>query len=448
MNLDAIILNLGKLLVVLVLVLCNAFFVATEFALVKLRDTQLTPLIVRGHRRARMARQVLDNLYSFISATQLGITLVGMSLGALAAPVFESLLEPVFRLVALDSLQWRHAVTLFVGFFVNTFLLIVVGELAPKSLAIRRPLPVALWVAQPIYWFHYASFPFIWLLNVSSQWLLGQLGIKLDTPGHLSHSPEELRLLVSTSFSARSESLPGRNIILNAMELRRRIARDVMKPRREIVALDTQFTIEQCLETAEKTRYSRFPLCEDGDLDRTVGVIHIKDLYSARHHAKTGEDLRAAARKVIYVPQTARLERLLQRLLDQKLHFAIVVDEYGGTIGLVTLENIIEELVGSIQDEFDQEAPVMRQLDADHWEVSGALPLHLLSELVGESVQEEGITTTSGLATHRLGGFPKPGDRLQVGRFELEVQKMDGPKVGSLLLTRQRENPVEPDAKS
>jgi CBS domain containing-hemolysin-like protein len=446
MSLDDAILHLGKLLLVLALVFCNAFFVAAEFALVKLRDTQLTPLIRQGHRRARIARRVLDNLDAFISATQLGITVVGLALGAMVAPVFEGLLQPVFRLISLDSPQWRQAVTLFIGFFVNTFLLIVVGELAPKTLAIRRTLPVALWVAQPILWFYYMSYPFIWLLNSSSQWLVQQFGIKLDESDRMTHSPEELRLLISTSFNARHEVLPGRNIILNAMELRRRIVRDVMTPRQQIVALNTRSTLEECLECAEKTRYSRFPLCEDGDLDKSIGVIHIKDLYSSRHLAKTGNDLRSATRQIIYVPQTARLERLLQRLLDQKLHFALVIDEYGGTIGLATLENIIEELVGSIQDEFDQEAPLLRVLGTDHWEVSGALPLHLLSEVVGESIQEEGITTTSGLVTHRLGGFPKCGDRLPVGRFELVVQRMDGPKVDSLHLTRQNEEAHSRDA--
>ena len=181
--------------------------------------------------------------------------------------------------------------------------------------------------------------------------------------------------------------------------------------------------------SAERSRYSRFPLCEDGDLDRTVGVVHIKDLYPSRHKARTGGDLRPAARKLIYVPETARLERLLGLFLERRLHLAIVVDEYGSTVGMVTLENLLEELGGQIQDEFDQEKPLFVQTSDQTWDLDGILPLHELSDLVGEPLREEGITTTSGLVTQRLGGFPKPGDTLTLGLCELRVEETDGPRV-------------------
>jgi CBS domain containing-hemolysin-like protein len=212
-----------------------------------------------------------------------------------------------------------------------------------------------------------------------------------------------------------------------------------MRPRREIVALDTESTIAECLDVAEKTRYSRFPLCESGDLDKTIGVVHIKDLYAARIKARSGADLRPACRKLIYVPETARLEKLLQLFLERRLHFAIVVDEYGGTIGMVTLENVLEELVGQIQDEFDQEKPLLSKKDETTWEVDGALPLHELAELIGEPLREEGVTTTSGLVTLRLGGFPNEGDTLTLGAYELRVQTMDGTRVERLKLTRRQE---------
>src|SRR5438477_12964213 len=229
----------------------------------------------------------------------------------------------------------------------------------------------------------------------------------------------------------------GRDIVLNALDLRRRIAREVMRPRREIVALDTEATMVECLDIAEKTRYSRFPLCEDGDLDRTVGIVHIKDLYAMRIKARSGADLLPVCRKLIYVPETARLEKLLQLFLERKLHFAIVVDEYGGTVGMMTLENILEELVGQIQDEFDQEKPLLVKKDDRTWEVDGALPLHELADLVGEPLQEEGVTTTSGLVTQRLGGFPNEGDTLTLGSYEMRVQTMGGTPVELLELTRR-----------
>jgi CBS domain containing-hemolysin-like protein len=207
-----------------------------------------------------------------------------------------------------------------------------------------------------------------------------------------------------------------------------------MRPRQEIEVLDTTATVEECLAVAERTRYSRFPLCENGDVDHTLGVVHFKDLFAQRGKVVTGADLKPFARKLVYVPETARLETLLRLLLDRKIHMAVVVDEYGGTVGMVTLENILEELVGQIQDEFDQEKPLVTRQDDGSWLLDGALPLHELAELAGEPLQEEGITTTSGFVTHRLGGFPKPGDILRLSHAWLRVETMDGPRVASLKL--------------
>jgi CBS domain containing-hemolysin-like protein len=210
----------------------------------------------------------------------------------------------------------------------------------------------------------------------------------------------------------------------------------------------TEDTLAECLDLAEKTRYSRFPLCEGGDLDRTLGVIHIKDLFALRAKARNGAELLPVARKLIYVPETARLEKLMQLFQERKLHLAIVVDEYGGTVGMVTLENILEEIVGQIQDEFDQEQPLLIRASETAWAVSGALPLHELEELVGVSLSGEGITTTSGWVTHKLGGFPKVGDTLAAGGCELRVEEMEGPRVGRLKVSRRAnaETPAGPES--
>src|SRR5947207_1240562 len=428
-----------KLLAVGALVLLNGFFVAAELAVVKIRETQLATLVLKGHRRAKIARHLIRNLDAAISATQLGITLASLGLGVLVEPVFNALLAPIYSVLKVESETVRHTTAILVGFLTNTYLLIVVGELAPKALAIRKTLPVALWTAQPLVWFGRITYPFIWLLNHSAQWLLGQLGVEAAHESERAHSEEELRLVFIASQKQSAGTHLGRDIVLNALDLRRRIAREVMRPRREIVAFDTDTSIAECLDIAEKTRYSRFPLCESGDLDKTIGVVHIKDLYAARLKARSGADLRPACRKLIYVPETARLEKLLQLFLERRLHFAIVVDEYGGTVGMVTLENVLEELVGQIQDEFDQEKPLLSKKDERTWEVDGALPLHELAELIGEPLQEEGVTTTSGLVTHRLGGFPNEGDVLTLGAYELHVQTMDGTRVERLKLIRGAE---------
>jgi CBS domain containing-hemolysin-like protein len=286
-------------------------------------------------------------------------------------------------------------------------------------------------------WFYRASYPLVVLLNRASQWMLRQVGLEPASEAEGRYSEEELRLLFIGRQKQSGAAALGRNLVLNALDLHHRIVREVMRPRQEIAALDTEASIAECLEVAEKTRYSRFPLCEGGDLDRMRGVVHIKDLYALRIRARSGADLLPVARKLVYVPETARLERLLHLLMDRKLHFAIVVDEYGGTEGMVTLENILEELVGQIQDEFDQEKPLLLRTGEATGEAAGALPLHELEELVGESLREEGVTTTSGWVTHRLGGFPKAGDTLAVGACELRVEEMDGMRVARLTIYKR-----------
>ena len=428
-----------NLLAVGLLVLLNAFFVAAELAFVRIRDTQLDALAAKGDRRAKMARHISAHIDAYISATQFGITLASLGLGVVIEPVFRDLLHPLFHPLGIESERAQRFIAIGVGFFVNCYLVIVAGELVPKAIAIRRTLPTSLWVAGPLDWFYRCSYPFIWLLHHSSQFVVQRLGISAEELRSV-HSEEELRLM----FTSGQGTAVGRNILLNALDLRHRVAREVMRPRHEISAFNTEAPLEQCLALAEKTRYSRFPLCEGGDLDRTRGIIHIKDLYALRDKARTAADLLPVARPLIYVPETARLEKLLPLFLDRKLHLAIVVDEYGGTVGIVTLENVLEALVGQIQDEFDQEKSELTVVAENVWEASGTLPLHELEKIIGEAQHEESVATVSGWVTQKLGGFPKAGDVLTVGACELRVEEMDGPRVARLKITKRVEaTPVD-----
>jgi CBS domain containing-hemolysin-like protein len=437
MDWDVLISTTLHVLGVVALVLLNAFFVAAEFSLVKVRDTQLSPLMRRSHRRAQVAAYILKRLDSFLSAAQLGITLTSLGLGWIGKPVSAVLLQPVFALLSVGSPELREFLAFIIGFSAITFLHISAGEQAPKWLAIQKPLATTLWVSYPLLWFYRASYPFVMVLNWASQWILRQVGLRSGSEAERGQSEEELRL-VFTAAQKRAGGTPlGREILLNALDLRRRVAREVMRPRQEIVALDTEASIAECLDVAEKTRYSRFPLCEGGNLDKTLGVVHIKDLYAMRIKARSGADLLPAARKLIYIPESARLEKLLKFFLERKLHLAIVVDEFGGTMGMVTLENILEELVGQIQDEFDQEKPLLTRSGENTWEAAGTLPLHELDDVVGEPLREEGISTLSGWVTQRLGGFPKVGDVLTIGACELRVEEMAGMRVARLKLTKR-----------
>src|SRR6266581_8306122 len=243
-----------ELLLVLGLVLLNGFFVAAEFAFVKIRETQLDTLVTKGHRRAKVARHILANLNTFLSATQLGITMASLGLGWVGEPLFNKLLSPLLSSLHVESEAVRHSVSFAIGFSLITFLHITAGELAPKWTAIQKPLPISLWLARPLKWFYVASYPLNWLLNRTAQALLHQLGIEPASESERVHSEEELRLLVSTSHRHRGGTTLGRDIVLNALDLRRRVTRDVMRPRQEITMLDTEASIAECLEIAEKTR--------------------------------------------------------------------------------------------------------------------------------------------------------------------------------------------------
>jgi len=426
-----------KIFAVIFLVGLNGFFVAAEFALVKVRETQLQPSLEKGHNRAKVAKHIIKNLDAFLSACQLGITLASLALGWIGEPIFETLLEPAYHWLEIQSENLRTTISFAVGFSVITTLHIVVGEMAPKTLAIQKPLSTSLWVAYPMVWFYRLTFPMVQTLNWASLQILKLLGIKAASESHDQHTEEEIRLILESNQKQIDRSKLGREILMNALELDQRIAREVMQPRIKMIGFDLNASITECARIAQETNLSRFPLCEDDDLDRTFGVIHVKDLYRLQNKAKKASDLIPISRKIIFVPETCRLEKLLELFLVRKLHFAIVIDEFGGTLGMVTLEDILEELVGEIQDEFDRENPLIIKFDEFHWEASGILPTHELEELVGESVLEEGITSISGLITQRLGTFPSEGDKIQLGSFEMEVIETDGPKVEKVHLVKQ-----------
>jgi CBS domain containing-hemolysin-like protein len=422
-----------KIIAVMVLVALNGFFVAAEFALVRVRETQLEALAAKGKRAAKRAQSITKNLNAYLSAAQLGITLASLGLGWIGEPVFMALLEPVFHWMNLASAQVQHVLALVIGMSVITFLHICVGEQAPKLLAIQKPVPTSLWVAAPLIWFYWISYPLVMVLNSCSNWLLRRVGLNVEE-SHESYSEDELRGLMASA----QNSTDRRNLILNTLDLRNRIAREVMRPRNEISLFAADATITECLEIAERTRYSRFPICENGDPDKARSVVHIKDLYAMRDKARTALDLLPVARPLICVPETAPLEKLLKRFLEKKTHFAFVVDEFGGTVGIVTLENVIEAVVGQIQDEFDAEATQFIRKSENIWEVSGILPLHELEKIVGTVVHDESVATASGWMTEKLGGFPKTGDMFALGNFEFRVEEMDGPRVAKLKITQRK----------
>ena len=419
-----------KLLVIAVLVALNGFFVACEFAIVKVRSSQLDALAEEGNVRASFAKHIRAHLDAYLSATQLGVTLASLALGYLGEQYLAEMLQPLFALAGIHSEAVVRSISIALAFVGITFLHIVFGELAPKYIAIGNPLPVALALARPLNAFYFLLRPAIWLLHKSSNLLLVRLlRIKRVAATELAHSEEELRLILDQSEESEEVSPLGRDLLVNALDLRRRVVRDIMTPRGQVVFLNIEESFEDNVKKALASRHTRFPLCR-GHLDNTIGLIHIKELVPLMRDPNP--DLLRIKRELMPVPEMMSLEKLLSLFLSKHAHLAIVVDEFGGTVGMVTLEDVLEELVGDIQDEFDTEKEEFREINENEFTVDGALALYELRDLAAIELESADVSTIGGYVTHLLGHLPKQGEQVQIGNYLVTISQSDGRSVQQL----------------
>lgn len=400
-------------------VLANAFFVAAEFAIVKVRATQIAPLADAGSARAKMARKLTRNLDAYLSATQLGITLASLALGWIGEPAFAQLLEPLFVRFGELSAAASHTISATISFAIISVLHIVVGELAPKSVAIQKPVGTSLWLAHLLRAFYVVTFPAIWLLNGVSRALLRAIGIRPATDIEMAHSPEELRLILASSEKAGVLSEGNREIIEGVLQFSKRTARQIMVPRTDVIVLSTTRSIEENLDVIRTTRHTRYPLCE-GRLDHTVGLIHVKDLVLAQLGGP-GRRLDELKREILFVPENSTVSSLLAQFIEHKTHMAVVLDEYGGASGIVSLENITEELFGQIQDEFDRERPEIEPLGNGRYRVRGDYLIEDLADRLKIDVGEPEEETVGGYVAARLGREVLPGDEVKLGELSVRV---------------------------
>jgi CBS domain containing-hemolysin-like protein len=427
---DPPMLLLAKLAAIAALVALNAFFVACEFSVVKVRSTQLDALLEEGNLRARFVKHVRAHLDAYLSATQLGITLASLALGWIGEQSLVSILQPALAVVRIYSYAAATSIAIALAFAGITFLHIVFGELAPKYIAISNPLPVALRLIRPLGAFYVLFKPAIWLLNKSSNFVLRRvLRLQPIPASELAHSEEELRLLLEESERSADVTPLGRELVFNVLDLRDRVVRDIMTPRGKIVYLDLDDDFETNVKKAIESRHTRFPLCRE-NLDNTIGVIHIKELVPMMRDAHP--DLMKIKRELLPVPEMMPLENLLRLFLSRHAHLAIVVDEFGGTVGIVTLENVLEELVGDIQDEFDFEKEEFRKISADEFSVDGALGLYELSDLAGLDLESPDVSTIGGYVTHLLGHLPKTGEQVKIDNYVVTVSQADNRRVNQL----------------
>jgi CBS domain containing-hemolysin-like protein len=427
---------LGLVLLIILLVLLNAFFVASEFAIVKVRSSQLDAEIETGSKAAKRAKFIVERLDTFLSVNQLGITFTSIALGAVGQPFFHQLLEPLLPFTETVV----NAIAAATSFAIASYLHVVLGELVPKSLAIRYSLKVSMLTSGTLLFFYWIFRPAIWLLNGNANFILRHiLRIRPLTDKDSAHSGEEIRLIVSASEQQSEVTPTEKDILLNALELNDFTARDIMTPRNVVISLDAKRTFKENMKTAVDSGHTRFPLVE-GHLDSTLGFIHIKDLFrKAEEDAASISDLK---RPLLAVPESIPVDKLLKFFLEKQAHMALVVDEFGGAVGIVTLDNVLEEIVGEIKDEFDAHtvSPQIEVIGENEFACDGNFGLYELGEHLDVEFEDTDATTVGGYVTELLGTLPQEGDEVTIGPWIACTTKSDGRRVIRVSFSRIEKN--------
>ncbi|MCU7739760.1 hemolysin family protein [Priestia megaterium] len=416
-----------NLLLVAVLIGLTGFFVATEFAIVKVRSSKIDQLVAEGKKGAVSAKKVITHLDEYLSACQLGITVTAMGLGVLGEPTVERLLSPIFMKFDLNE-SITHLLSFGIAFIVMTYLHVVVGELAPKTFSIQKAEAVTLLFSAPIIWFYKIMYPFIWILNGSARILVGMFGLKPASEHELAHSEEELRLLLAESYKSGAINQSELKYVNNIFEFDERLAKEIMIPRTEMITISEHDTIGAFLEMAALEQYTRYPVTTDGDKDQIIGMVNIKEILSEVAFDDTLRDqlISHYVKPVIQVIESYSINKLLRKMQKERIHIAILLDEYGGTAGLVTVEDILEEIVGEIHDEFDSDEVLDRQkIGERHYIFNGKVLVRDINTLMGTNIETDEVYTIGGwILSQKIN--VKLNEVLVYNDFEFTVRKLDG----------------------
>lgn len=436
----ALIYSILKITAALLLVVLNGLFVAAEFALVKVRPTRIAQLVSEGNSKAALVDDCLDNIDAYLSVSQLGITLASLGLGWLGEPAVASLINPLLLSWGVQSLDILHTISFIIAFSVITLLHVVFGELAPKSIAIQKAESIALWLAGPMHLFYFIFYPAVVLLNGTANRIVKLLGLQPASESELIHSEEELRMIISESYRGGEINQNEQELLQNVFRFEDRVAEEIMVPRTEVVFLDSRKSLDDNLKLVRKTGHTRFPLCE-GSPDRVSGLINIKDLLNLDENIKEIADIK---REMLFVPEAMSLGELLHTFQNNHQHMAVVLDEYGGTAGIVTMENVLEELVGEIQDEFDNEEPEIISVEDGSLLVSGQMFIDTAAEKFKLDIDEEDeqYNTLAGYMLGKIGKRPREGDAVVQENIKLEVVKMKGMRIDRIRISK-----IKPEAK-
>lgn len=412
----------------LLLVALNGFFVAAEFGLVKLRQTRVRSIAKLHGWRGRILSTVHSHLDAYLSACQLGITLASLGLGWIGEPAFARLLEPVFGWLNVTSPELIHVVSIIFAFSVITFLHIVVGELAPKSLAIRRPEWISIWTATPLYSFYWLMYPAIWLLNASAIGVLRLAGLDGGHGHETSYSAEEIKLIVRGSHPTEKLNQDELQVIAYTLDFSDLEVSELMRPISEVTGLYQARSLGQNLDTIYHSRFSRYPYFER-DGETALGIIHLKDLFLAQQQGKSIGNLNDYLRPVQYVAPNTPAVELFRRFRKGAPHFAIVGQKGGRAEGFITLDDMLGALVGGIRDEFRQNQNDWIRLDDDTFMGKGSLPIFTLERVLGIEIENENVDSVGGLVMWKLGDVPHEGQKVEFDQFDVVVKKMNGPRI-------------------
>jgi CBS domain containing-hemolysin-like protein len=416
----------------ILLVFANGFFVATEFAIVKIRHTRLQAMVDEGRPGASNAMKMVEKLDAYLSATQFGITLASLGLGWLGEPAFAHLLEPVLTRVVPEAagVALAHSLAVAIAFAIITFLHIVVGELAPKSFAIQRAEDTTLAVALPMRIFYFVFYPAIWLLNGVAGWLLKAFGLHAAQESQEAHNEEELRVILHSSAQAGAITTARAELLERSLEMAQKTARQVMVPRNQVKFLDVEEPLDKCIADARAAGHTWLPVAR-GNMDEVEGVVNVKDLFFLLSKGEL-RSLAQVQRPVLYIPEHVTLEQLLNEFRRRRRQIALVVDEHGGTSGLITLADVVAEVVGDVA-ELGRRVDEVRSLPGGRFELPGTTQLDDLEDRLDVSFEIDDedveVTTIAGYIMARLGRIPEKGDSLKLDMWRIQVEEVDGPRV-------------------
>lgn len=429
----------------IILIALTAFFVASEFAVVKIRTSRVDQLVAEGNKKAVLAKKVVSDLDYYLSACQLGITVTALGLGALGKPTVERLLYPVFNYLDVPA-SISSIASYAIAFILVTFLHVVVGEMAPKTLAIQFSEKLTLLLSPPLYWFGKIMYPFIWALNGASRVILRGFGVK-PAEHDQAYSEDEIKIIMNQSYEGDENNKTKLSYLENVFVFDERDAKDIMVPRTELVTLDQDMTYDDIIPILDEHNYSRYPVIEDGDKDRIIGVVNVKkilpDMVAARSY-----QLSEFVREIPFVSEVTRIQDAMIKMQQERVHMAVVVDEYGGTSGIITMEDILEELVGEIRDEFDaDEVADIQETGENQYLINGRVLLDEVERQFGLSFEgNEEMDTVAGWIQYQKGVGVEKGDTVEHGDYVWTVVDAENYHIKQVLLERVSGAEVEEGA--